>query len=176
MKTLIYIFVFCSLLCETSFAQASYKSNTEFENNIASQPIWGPVGYNHVEYYYLPEMDVYYYVPKHRFIYAKDGKWKTKFNLPARHEGYDMYNTNKIVINEQTPYLNHMDYDTRAIYSWNTRSTQQSIRDSHNPIYFENRKHPEHSKWKELIKNKEKQQEASGVLELSVIKKPKLNN
>jgi len=158
MKTLIFIVVVCSLSFTTSFAQTPYKSNAEFESNIANQPIWGPVGYNHVEYYYLPEIDAYYFVPKHRFIYAKGGQWKSRSNLPARHEGYNMFNTSKIVINEQTPYLNHMDYEVRALYAWNDHSTKQSIRDSHNPIYFENRKHPEHAKWKELLKNQEKPQ------------------
>jgi hypothetical protein len=159
MKTLIFIVVFCSFLFAASLAQAPYMSNAEFENNIANQPIWGPVGYSHVEYYYLPEIDAYYFVPKHRFIYAKSGQWKTRFKLPARHEGYNMFNTNKIVINETMPYLNHLDYEVRAFYSWNAHSTEQSIRDSHNPIYFGNKKHPEHAKWKELIKNHEKHTE-----------------
>jgi hypothetical protein len=32
--------------------------------NIGSQPLWGPVGYEHVDYYYLPDIDSYYYVPR----------------------------------------------------------------------------------------------------------------
>jgi len=150
MKTLIFIFVLIAngFLCETTFAQFTFGSN------IASQPIWGPVGYKHVEYYYLPDFDAYYYVPKHKFIYAKDGHWKTRDKLPKRFKGYDLYNTRKVVINQQKPYWYTLDYEIRAIYaSANAGSNQQSIRDSHDSKYFENKNHPEHSKWKEPKRN-----------------------
>ncbi len=36
--------------------------------NIGSQPLWGPVGYDHVDYYYLPDIESYYSVPRQQFI------------------------------------------------------------------------------------------------------------
>jgi hypothetical protein len=66
-----------------------------------------------------------------------------------------MYNTRKVVVNEPKPYLHHQDY--RAKYaSSNERSNQQSIRDSHESKYFENKNHPEHSKWKDQKKKSRK--------------------
>ena len=42
--------------------------------NIGSQPAWGPEGYDHVDYYYMPEMDVYYSVPKKQYVYPDSSK------------------------------------------------------------------------------------------------------
>jgi hypothetical protein len=153
MKKLILLFALYTsgLLCVTTFAQVTFRVN------IATQPIWGPAGYDHVEYYYLPDIEAYYYVPRHKFIYEENGRWISRSNLPPRYRGHDLYNTRKVVINEPKPYLRHQDY--RAKYaSWNERSNQQSIRDSHEPRYFENKNHPEHSKWKEYKKNQGRHQ------------------
>jgi hypothetical protein len=153
MKKLILLFALCTsgLLCETIFAQVTFRIN------ISSQPIWGPVGYDHVEYYYLPDIDAYYYVPRHKFIYVEDGRWITRSYLPPRYRDYDVYNARKVVINEPKPYLHHQDY--RAKYaSSNERSNQQSIRDSHESRYFVNKNHPEHSKWKADKRNQGRHQ------------------
>jgi hypothetical protein len=143
MKKLIYLLVIVTsgLLCETTFAQVSFRVN------ISSQPIWGPVGYDHVDYYYLPDIDAYYYVPRHKYVYMENGNWITRSNLPPRHRDYDMYNARKVVVNEPKPYLHHQDFKARYGSS-DDRSNQPSIRDSHEPRYFENKNHPEHSKWK----------------------------
>ena len=89
MKKLILLFaLFISgLLCGTTYAQVSVKVN------IADQPIWGPVGYDHVEYYYLPDIEAYYYVPRHKFFYMEDGRWISRSSLPARYNNYDVYNS-----------------------------------------------------------------------------------
>ena len=42
---------------------ASAQVRVNLNINIGSQPAWGPAGYDYVEYYYLPDIDVYYYVP-----------------------------------------------------------------------------------------------------------------
>ncbi len=31
-----------------------------FNINVDRQPVWGPTGYDYVEYYYLPDIEVYY--------------------------------------------------------------------------------------------------------------------
>ena len=43
--------------------------------NIGVQPLWGPVGYDYVEYYYLPEIECYYYVPRRQYVYLSNGRW-----------------------------------------------------------------------------------------------------
>jgi len=153
MKKLIILFVLCTsgLFCQTTTAQVSFRIN------LGSQPMWGPVGYDHVEYYYLPDIEAYYYVPSHKYIYMENDHWITRSYLPRRYGDYDLYNSRKIVINDARPYLRHNDYRTRYSSS-NEQSNQQSIRDSHEGRYFENRNHPEHSKWKEYKRNKKREQ------------------
>jgi hypothetical protein len=149
MKKLILLFALCltGLLSETAIAQVTLRVN------IASQPIWGPVGYDHVEYYYLPDIESYYYVPGHKYIYMENGRWISRSYLPQRYNNYDMYNSRKVVINDQKPYLRHKEY--RAKYaSSDDRSDRQSIRDSRDSRYFVIKNHPEHSKWKENMKNR----------------------
>jgi len=157
MKKLIFIIALClsATFCEQAIAQVTFKVN------ISTQPIWGPVGYDHVEYYYLPEIDSYYYVPEHKYIYLEGGRWITRTNLPQRYSHYDMYNSRKVVINDQKPYLRDKEYKTKYTVS-NERSNQQSIRDSHDSKYFVNKNHPEHSKWKESQKNQGNQKHDDG--------------
>src|SRR3989339_76663 len=109
MKKLILLVVLCTsgLLSQTTYAQVTFRIN------IGSQPIWGPVGYDHVEYYYLPDIDAYYYVPRHQFIFFERGRWIIRTSLPVRYRNYDMYNARKIVINEPRPYLRHNEYKSR---------------------------------------------------------------
>jgi hypothetical protein len=75
--------------------------------NIGSQPLWGPVGYEHVDYYYLPDIDSYYYVPQRQFIYLNAGNWVFGTALPSRYSGYNLYNGYKVVINSPQPYLHY---------------------------------------------------------------------
>jgi hypothetical protein len=152
MKKLILLFTLClsGLLCETTFAQVTFRVN------ISSQPIWGPVGYDHVDYYYLPDIEAYYNVSGHKYIYMENGRWVSRSYLPQRYSHYDMYNSRKVVINEQKPYLRHQEYRAKYATS-NERSNQQLIRDSHESKYFVIKNHPEHSKWKDNKRNQGRQ-------------------
>lgn len=73
--------------------------------NIGSQPAWGPVGYDHVDYYYLPDIDAYYYVPDRQFIYFENNNWVRRASLPPAYRGYDLYSGYKVVVNQPRPYL-----------------------------------------------------------------------
>ena len=114
--------------------------------NIGRQPVWGPVGYDFVEYYYIPDIDVFYYVPTHRFVYLEGGHWIFRTNLPARFGRVDLYKVHKEVINENKPYLRHDFYRDKFI-RYRGLHDQQIIRDSHDSKYFVVRGHPEHDKW-----------------------------
>src|SRR5438874_10614080 len=89
---------------KSSQAQVSIGLNV----NIGSQPVWGPVGYDYVDYYYLPDIDVYYYVPRHQYIYLAGGRWIFAASLPYRYHSYNLYSGYKVVINDTRPYL-HAD-------------------------------------------------------------------
>src|SRR5512147_2960422 len=83
--------------------------------NIGAQPAWGPVGYDYVEYYYLPDIEVYYYVPRHQYVYLSNGRWIFSASLPYRYRSYDLYRGYKVVINEPRPYMHFQTH--RAEYA-----------------------------------------------------------
>ncbi len=114
------------------FKQADAQLSISF--NISSQPRWGPVGYNYVQYYYLPDIDCYYYVPTRQFIYLSGTEWIYSSILPPMYRTYNLYNGYKVVINEPHPYLNHSYYHSRYA-SYRGRIGQSIIRDSRDPRY-----------------------------------------
>lgn len=126
-----------------STVDAQVRVNLSF--NVDRQPIWGPTGYDHVEYYYLPDIDVYYNVPQQRFFYNERGRWISRSSLPSRYRGFDLYNSYKVVVNEPAPYRNAKYREQYS--SFKGRHDQQPIRDARDPKYFVNPHHPEHSNW-----------------------------
>lgn len=76
-----------------------------FNINIGEQPAWRAPGYNYVEYYYLPEIEAYYYVPRHQFVYMNNGRWVFSSSLPYRYRSYNLYTANKVVVNRHNAYL-----------------------------------------------------------------------
>ncbi len=83
------------------------ETKAQINVNIGLQPAWGPVGYDYVEYYYLPDVGAYYYVPRRQFIYLNNGNWIYANSLPYRYRTYNLYSGYKVVINEPRPYLRY---------------------------------------------------------------------
>ena len=115
--------------------------------NVGLQPVWGPVGYERADNYYLPDIETYYNVSNRQYTYQVNGRWVTTFSLPPNHRDYDLYSGHKVVINGSRPYLRHDLYRNR--YSnFRNRHDQSVIRDSRDSRYFENKDHPRHGEWK----------------------------
>src|SRR5579862_420241 len=139
-----YIYFIIAALFVSGLAIAQVSVGLDL--NVQSQPIWGPTGYDHVDYYYLPDIEAYYNVPEHKFYYYEGGRWIGMRRLPERFRNYDLYHSYKVVVNEREPYLNHKMY--RDQYStYRGRHDQEVIRDSHDNKYFANKNHPEHNTW-----------------------------
>lgn len=99
-----------------SLAAAPAKAQVSLSINIGSQPQWGPTGYNHVDYYYLPEVESYYYVPTRQFVYLSGNRWIHARNLPSRYRNYDLYRGRKVVINNSPrPWMRHDTYRTQYV-------------------------------------------------------------
>jgi hypothetical protein len=137
-----FVLIVALFLASTLNAQISFSLNL----NLDSQPAWGPTGYDYVGYYYLPDIEVYYNVPQHRFYYNEKGRWIYSSYLPSRYRSYDLYNSYKVVVNEQKPWRNHKTY-IEKYSSYKDRHDQQPIRDSRDSKYFVNKNHPEHNNW-----------------------------
>src|SRR5882672_12554071 len=99
MKNLIIsgIILLASAFINSSQAQISVSIH------IGTQPSWGPTGYDHVDYYYIPDIQCYYYVPDHQFDYQREGRWVFSHDLPARYRDFDLYHCHKVVVNEPQP-------------------------------------------------------------------------
>lgn len=97
--------------------------------NTGAQPLWGPAGYDHVEYYYMPDIDAFYYVPKGQYIYRHRGRWVFTTTFPTRFQYYDRYRGYKVVINDSRPYRNAKMYRTK-FEGYKGRTDQQAILNS----------------------------------------------
>ncbi|HTK21083.1 MAG TPA: hypothetical protein VL442_16285 [Mucilaginibacter sp.] len=102
--------------------------------NIGSQPEWGPTGYDHVDYYYMPDIDAYYDINAHQYVYFNNNVWVHSASLPPRYANYDVYHGYKVVVNERTPWV-HNDVYRRKYASYKGRRDQAVIRDSHDEKY-----------------------------------------
>ncbi len=75
--------------------------------NVGTPPVWAPAAPVEVQYYYLPDIEVYYDVPAQRYIYLNNGAWKRSANLPRRYRGYDLYVSHPVYLrdyNGKKPY------------------------------------------------------------------------
>lgn len=104
MKKLLY---FTLLIGGLFVFNQSAKAQVNVNINLGSQPMWGPVGYEYVRYYYIPEIDVYYDVASRRYTYLQGNRWVTKSKLPGRYKKFDIYRSYKVVINDRNPWHYH---------------------------------------------------------------------
>jgi hypothetical protein len=141
------IFIIAFLIGSVMSQNVTAQNRAGVTINIGAQPIWGPVGYDYVEYYYLPDVDAYYYVPNHQYIYMQRGSWVFSRNLPPMYRNFDLYSGYKVVINEPKPYHNHGKHKEKY-HGYKGNHSQQAIRNSSDSKYYVNKNHPEHKQGK----------------------------
>src|ERR1700712_5576755 len=95
--------LFSCLLVKSAGAQVHLSVGI----NIGSQPEWGPTGYDHADYYYFPDNDIYSDISGKRFIYQERGRWTFATTLPRRYGNTDLYHSYKVVLNERKPYMHN---------------------------------------------------------------------
>ena len=128
------------------FQEASAQLRISIRANIGSQPVWGPSGYDRAEYYYLPEIDVFYNVSRRQYVYEQRGRWVFSASLPRQYRNYDLYSGYKQVVNDNRPYRNAGMYRTKYA-TYKNNHNQESIRNSKDSRYFKIKEHPEHNNW-----------------------------
>ncbi|MGH2647390.1 MAG: hypothetical protein ACRDE8_07475 [Ginsengibacter sp.] len=109
--------------------------------NIGDQPAWAPEGTDNAEYYYIPDMDIYYDVPAHQFLYLQNRRWVRTSVLPTQYRKYDLYKVHKVPVNEARAYRNHRR-DREEYAQYRGKFDQVSLRDSHDEKYKDN-----HDNW-----------------------------
>ena|ERR1700761_4289906 len=128
--------IFAGLTVKQADAQVHFNVGI----NIGAQPEWGPVGYDHADYYYMPDIDAYYDVPAHQYVYYENNVWVHNRVLPERYH-FDRYHSYKVVVNQRNPWEHHEVI--RARYAnYRGRRDQAIIRESHD-VHYRNHYHKE---------------------------------
>lgn len=137
--------LFAAVLMVSLFSINNAKAQVNLSINIGSQPAWGPTGYEHVDYYYFPDIDAYYNVPSSQYIYPNGGRWVWVNSLPNQYRNFDVYNAYKVVVNEPKPYLRNNIYVTKYAKFKNYNGRQAIIRDSRDRKYYVVKGHPNYN-------------------------------
>jgi len=126
-------------LITTTSTDAQVRVN--IHANIGSQPMWGPAGYDFAQFYYLPDLDMYYDVQARQFVYFDRGRWIYTTALPMNYRNYDLYGGYKVVINHDRPFVYHDYYRSHYRNYRNMRNRQVVIMNSRDPRYAPFKKH-----------------------------------
>ena len=143
------------------FLIASIKVNAQIgvSINLNLQPQWGPTDYDYVDYYYMPEYDLYYYAPQKQFIYQRGNRWVTVHSLPYQYRHVNLYNTYKVVINEPKPYLKHKYYADHYRGFKGQHMQHTIIRESRDPRYERGHEQPGYKEYKKNEKSEHRDME-----------------
>lgn len=118
--------------------QFSTQAQVSVNVNIGTPPLWGPVGYPAVQYYYLPGVESYYDVRNSMFIYYMDNTWVHRRYLPIQYRNYDLYGGYKVVMTNyhgNTPYTHFKDHKSRYAKGYHgTYQKTNGVKPGHNKI------------------------------------------
>lgn len=116
------------------------KSQVSINVNINSQPAWGPEGYQRANFYYFPDLNVYYNVNQSLFYYLSNARWISNRYLPSRYGKYDLYTLYKVVINNLSrPWLRN-NIHQREYRRYRGNRNQLCIRSSNNNRYVQSKR------------------------------------
>ncbi|WP_090526385.1 hypothetical protein [Mucilaginibacter sp. NFR10] len=93
------------------------RTNAQVSVNL-NVGLWNPPAeYAGINYYYLPDVESYYYVPTHQYVYLDGGNWVWRRSLPPRYASYNIATGYKVAVNRPRAYtyFTH-DRDTYARY------------------------------------------------------------
>jgi hypothetical protein len=137
--------VFCLMVIIGFAISKPVSAQVSVNINIGAQPAWGPVGYDYVEYYYLPDIEAYYYVPRRQYVYLSNGRWLFSTYLPTRYRTYNLYHGYKVVINEPRPYLRFTNHKVVYAKYKGNNGRQMVIKNSNDPKYYVVKGHPKYN-------------------------------
>lgn len=80
------------------FLASTARAQVSVNVNIGTPPLWGPVGYTDVRFYYLPDIETYYDIQTATFIFIERGIWIRRGYLPFRYRDYDLYSGYKVIV------------------------------------------------------------------------------
>lgn len=123
-----------SLFFAIGLANPVGAQNINININVDKQPSWGPTGYDYAEFYYFPDINIYFDVNSSIFHYLSGSKWVSNQYLPSKYSKYDLYNMYKVVVNGKQPWLQNKNHK-KSYSAYKGNKTQQAIRYSSNSKY-----------------------------------------
>ncbi|SDP31821.1 hypothetical protein SAMN05428975_1131 [Mucilaginibacter sp. OK268] len=72
-----------------------------------------PADYDGDDYYYLPEVEAYYSVPRHCYYYNDGNSWVTAAYLPGAYRNYNWRSAVRYEVRSPRPYMHHDLYRSR---------------------------------------------------------------
>ncbi|MBD8387881.1 hypothetical protein [Dysgonomonas sp. BGC7] len=123
-----------SLIFAIGLVNPVSAQNININVNLDKQPAWGPVGYDYAEYYYFPDINVYFDINNSLFYYQSGSNWISNRYLPDKYSKYDLYSLYKVVVNNNQPWQQNKTHKkSYSMYKGN--KTQEAIRYSNNSKY-----------------------------------------
>jgi hypothetical protein len=114
MKRIIYTFSIIIFLVISVAILSGCYSTSGTTGNQYSEPVWTPAYIPGARYYYFPDIETYYDVRGHNFVYLDRGEWIASDYLPQRYRDYDLYNGYKVILDRRVydPWRFHRNYVT----------------------------------------------------------------
>lgn len=111
--------LFLILVSIAFFATSKTNAQVSVNVNFGTPPVWAPADRVEVQYYYLPEIDVYYDVPQRQYIYLSKSKWIRSGNLPSRCSNYNLRGGNIVYLTDyrgNSPYVFHKNHKIKYFH------------------------------------------------------------
>lgn len=109
-------------------ASLSGQAQVSVNVNIGTPPVWAPAAPVTVDYYFLPDIEVYYDVPGRTYIYFGNGAWRRSRFLPARYRGYNLAQGHTIYLSDyhgRTPYTYFKEHKVKYRGNADWKKNQQ---------------------------------------------------
>lgn len=129
-------------MCAVLLMGFSYtaKAQVSIQINLNHQPAWGPSGYDRADFYYFPDLNIYYDVNNSLFYYFSGSRWISNHYLPSRYDKYDFYQLHKVVMNNgPRPWLRNRNHKKEYMKFRGDRN-QTPIKSSNDSRYNQSRK------------------------------------
>jgi hypothetical protein len=117
----LYVFVIVVFLLQSCAVYTTQRRTTIVETippppppPAPIPPVWAPPydDVQQVRYYYIPDLEVYYDVWSHEYVYLDDGQWIFSAYLPPFYSSYDINNAWVVVLDYRVyqPWKSHHQY------------------------------------------------------------------
>jgi hypothetical protein len=89
-----------------------YTYSTGTVQTNYDNPRWAPPYYSGARYYYLPDIETYYDLASHEFIFLNNGQWNYSSDFPSIYANFDLNNCFSVVldVNVYRPWMHHHYY------------------------------------------------------------------